>query len=135
MRTVRHFLRDKVSAAAFVAVLAQLMLLQMLVAGQNCLAMTFAEGPQVLCSGSLVPQDGVEARRDAGSDHCPGCACAIACGGQGHPSVTTQTAEAAPAFALETPGGIKRLAQGGPPPSLALAQGQLRLRDPPDFSA
>ncbi|ORE97993.1 hypothetical protein ATO4_05349 [Aurantimonas sp. 22II-16-19i] len=130
----RRFLRDRVSAAAFAVVLAQLMLLQALVGAQGCLAAMSGGDPQILCSGE--PLSAKEAasgadRTGAGS-HCADCPCATACGGSAPLAVPFADAGEAFAAPAAEPGrpihadaAIARL-----PPS-----GRVRLRGPPAFAA
>ena len=130
----RRFLRDRVSAAAFAVVLAQLMLLQALVGAQGCLAAMYGGDLQILCSGepSSAGEAGTGAGRSSGGSHCADCPCATACGGSAPlavPLVDAGEAIAAPAAEPGRPihadAAIARL-----PPS-----GRLRLRGPPAVAA
>ncbi|TFF21684.1 hypothetical protein E3C22_13405 [Jiella endophytica] len=134
MRALRLFLGDRFQAAAFVVLLAQVMLLQSVVAGERCLAMAFGEGTTVLCSGRTILIDAADPGAELPAKapgHCPDCPSATPCGGSSGlaaaipVSGAAMPAAPAPAIAIEHP------RPGQAPLSRALPPGLLRQRGPP----
>ncbi|MBO0905985.1 hypothetical protein [Jiella sonneratiae] len=137
MRAFRLLLGDRLTAAAAVALLAQLMLLQGLVAGKSCLDMAFGGVPAVLCSGVAVPADAAVdrgERSDGNSGHCPDCACATLCG-SGRPVVMAMTPETAPAFDRSASIALPRPVAARVVRRRTIPGGLMRQRGPPSLSA
>ncbi|MCE7026590.1 hypothetical protein [Jiella avicenniae] len=136
MRAFRLFLRDRSSAAAIAAVLVQLMLLQAVAAGQACLDVAFADGPQILCSGAPAPVDwrGADAPAGGGSGHCPDCACATLCGASG-PLPATLGSDVAPVIFTDPDTAAQLRFESSRNFSRPLPRGELRQRGPPVLSA
>ncbi|NDW04353.1 hypothetical protein [Jiella pacifica] len=137
MRALRQFFRDRSSAAALVAVIVQLMLLQTVAAGQACLDVAFGGGPQVLCSGAPVPAGWAgfagETSGD-GSGHCPDCPCATLCSSSA-PHAVLAPPIVEPAVFADRPVLTSRALYKDTHLSRALPPGELRLRGPPASSA
>lgn len=134
MRALRLFLRDRFQAAAFVVLLAQVMLLQSVVAGERCLTMALGAQTTVLCSGKSISVDAADGRNHLPANapgHCPDCPSATLCGGSSALAAAIPVSGAAMPAALAPAIAIEHLRSGQAPLSRALPPGLLRQRGPP----